>query len=330
MSLIGCLERVLNTIPKDEKKERPFLNYALRRIEKSNISFIEAPTGYGKSVISQALALHTLENGLKVVVSFPLRTLLEDQYEKFERLLLSQSMDRDLLGVRYMHHPESRYLLRPVTLTTVDTLSLNLMGIAPEDLEKALTWYGTSDGSMGHYLFSRGSVIISDLVLDEAHLLADSTKSLNFLAALLRIAEWHGQRLVMMSATLPKPLEELLRKFDANVVKFSEYPDEAFLEERRRKRYNEGGGVEICELKESEKLKRIMEWLKEGLSSGFRRAIVVFNTVRDAISFYKEMRDELDLPKGKLLLHSRFSERDRRSKAEELDKLKRHSKEYII
>jgi CRISPR-associated endonuclease/helicase Cas3 len=327
-NLLYYLDRVLETF--QEREDRPFLNFATQRAEENRISVIEAPTGYGKSAISQAIALKSLEEGLKCVVTFPLRTLLEDQLSKFRGTLHKLGLDERNVGTRYMHHADSRYLIRPITLTTVDTLSLTLFGIAPEDFEFAVKHYdGTLTRSMGHYLFSRAMVLLSDVVLDEVHLLSDTTKSLNFLIALIRIIASHGGRAVFMSATIPKALENILRRegeeVGLHITRFSEKPDDKFLEERRGKKYETN-----LEKLENNKFERILSWIKGGRRDGFRKSLVVFNTVPEAIEFYKIARESLDMPKDRmLLLHSRFTGDDREEKRKKIEKL-RHDEEYLI
>ena len=326
------LEQVLNIFPKRE--DRPFLNFAVEKAEEEKILVIEAPTGYGKSVISQTIALKSLNEGLKCIIAFPLRTLLEDQLHKFRALIEKLGFDKENVGARYMHYPESRYLIKPVTLTTIDTLSLTLFGIAPEDLEVALQYYdGTLTGSMGHYLFSRAMVFLSDVVLDEVHLLADTTKSLNFLVAFIWIIASQGGRAIFMSATIPKALENILKReceeVGLRLTRFSEKIDDRFLEERRRKKYE----ITINELSGGsayDKFEKILGWIKEGRRELFRKAIVVFNTVPEAIEFYKKAKADLDLPHDKiLLLHSRFAADDREAKITKINTLK-ESDEYLI
>jgi CRISPR-associated endonuclease/helicase Cas3 len=210
---------------------------------------------------------------------------------------------------------------------------MTLFGIPPEDMEKAFKyWDGTSTRSLGHYLFSRTSVLLSDAVLDEVHLLADSTKSLNFLIALMRIIAFHGQRLIFMSATIPKQLEKVIKEntSDLNVkfIKFSENPDEHFLNQRKSKKYD----VTIEKTKEG-KLDKILEWLRDNIKE-FRKAIVVFDTVEDAVGFYNKCKNELDFPKDRMiLLHSRFTKNDRENKIKLLEKITKNKSatdEYVI
>ena len=67
--------------------------------DNKNIFIVEAPTGYGKTTLTATLALYTLKNELKTIIVYPLRSLLEDQYKKFSKLL----GEEDVLGKRYMH-----------------------------------------------------------------------------------------------------------------------------------------------------------------------------------------------------------------------------------
>jgi len=317
---------------------RKFIEKAISSIEKdwdNKILFvIEAPTGYGKSSIAQTISLYSFDEELKSIIVFPLRALLEDQYNKFEKIVLRP----ETVGKRYMHNLNSRYLIKPITLTTIDTLSLTLFGIPPEDFDKVVKyWSGTSSGSMGHYLFSHSSIVLSNIVLDEVHLLTDSTKSLNFLFLLIEYAAENGQKLVLMSATLPtvilKKLEDykLLSigarlKDKLKIIRFceNEFYDRDFVNERRKKSYS----ILLKGLRENEKFDRILEWVKEGRSNGFLKIIVIFNTVEDAIRFFKKVEEE-NITSNKLLLHSRFNEKDRVKKHKELEFLKKCS-EYLI
>ena len=304
-----------------KKSERPFIDHALRRMEKNwdkNIFVIEAPTGYGKSTISAAISLYSIKEELKSIVAFPLRSLLEDQYNKF-RVLFGKE-----LGKRYMHNPESRYLIKPVTLTTIDTLALTIFGIPPEDLDKVVKyWDGTSSGSLGHYLFSWASIALSNIVLDEVHLLADSTKSLNFLLALMHSAVDNDQKLVLMSATIPKALEDLLMLDECELIKFEAKHDMEFVKSRREKSYD----VVVKALSEKEKFRAIKNWL-EAESTKYSRVMVVFNTVRDAVRFYSMLGNEFGY--HKLLIHSRFNELDRERIVEKLRDLKGAEKFIVV
>ena len=161
-----------------------------------------------------------------------------------------------------MHNP-SRYLIKPITLTTVDTLSMTLFGIPPEDMNKIVrAWDGTSTGSLGHYLFSWASVALSNIVLDEVHLLADSTKSLNFLIALMRICINFDQRLILMSATIPDSLKDVIKEHvsDVEFIEFKPDVDLEFCKKRMNKNYD----IVLEEVSsEQDKYELILKWIDE-------------------------------------------------------------------
>jgi len=300
---------------------RPFIEHAVGEIQSKwdsrNFFVIEAPTGYGKSTISATLALNSLQSSLKCIIAFPLRTLLEDQFKKFGGLFARKP---ELVGKRYMHNPDSPYLIKPVTLTTVDTLALNLFGIPPETLEKV-----AEERSLGHYFFSWASVLLSNLVMDEVHLLADSTKSLSFLAALVKIARDFDQKAVFMSATMPEALKKRLEEFGKErmeFISFSEKHDPEFCRERLSKKYE----IRV-ESSEGNKYGKIMSWLK---NSEFRRGLIIFNTASEAVEFYrKHLNDLKEFSENTLLLHSRFTEKDREKKIEEIGKMQKE-KDFLI
>ncbi len=312
-------------------RERPFQRIAWEGIRDSLITIIEAPTGYGKTVLSEAFTLYTLTEEFKSIVAYPLRSLLEDQFEKFKQLY-----DRLGLGgvvdTRYMHHLGSRYFVKPVTLTTIDTLSLTLFGLEPLDLDKALrNYFGAINYSLGHYLFSKATTLLSNIVLDEAHLLADTTKSLNFLIALLRIALQNNMKIVMLTATLPSALAELLRNiFDDSVriIWFDESVDPGFTSERHGKRIE----LSIEKVRGVDKYSYIINWLidKQKVFEDDSKAILVFNTVDEAVKMYSLIRSDERIRGAKILLHSRFRDSDRRSRVEELRRIAKSGDEYVL
>ncbi len=321
-------QRVLRAL--GYKSERRFISEAIENIEakwgEKNLFVIEAPTGYGKTTMTASLALMTDEGVGKLIVSYPLRTLLEDQFSKLRKVVNEQR-----LGKRYMHEESSPYLIKPITLTTIDTLSLTMFGLAPEDLNVVVRgWMGdySINISRGHYLFSRSSVMMSDVVLDEVHLVAEESKSLTFLAAMVEHMISHDQRVVFMTATMPNRFKKLilcaLTRF-RDKVEWMEFrgsaEDDEFIASRLEKRPE----IRIQPLSSAVKFDRIKRWLDEALERGFRRVLIIFNTVGEAISFYKTLEGY----GKKLLIHSRFTESDRLRKQEEIQMLKGGG-EYII
>ncbi|GBC69907.1 CRISPR-associated nuclease/helicase Cas3 [archaeon HR01] len=315
-------------------KGRSFIHQVIDHLEeeweedRKKLFVVEAPTGYGKSTITATLAQMVYDDGGKMIAAYPLRALLEDQHLKLQKILNNSY----IIGKQYMYRHESPYLIKPITLTTVDSLSLTMFGLAPEDINRIIKnwdeWSGTTTGSAGHYLFSWSTVLLSDLVLDEVHLLTDETRSLNYLAALMNYAAKNEMHLILMSATLPDALRRELRsclgKFQ-NRLSWLEYYDPEFDGERLEKTY----GLNFEKLKD-DKHERILHRLVEGWSSGFTKALVVFNRVRDAMEFYTLCKERIDVDEDHIiLLHSLFTNKDREDKSKKLNKLK-SSEKYVV
>jgi len=310
-------------------KGRPFISEVIdvldEKWDSKYLFIVEAPTGYGKSTITATLALKTYKEDGKLIIALPLRTLLEDQFNKLRKIV----DDERVIGKRYMHEHDSPYLIKPITVTTVDTLAMTMFGIAPEDLSKVARrwddWTGTITGSMGHYLFSWSSVALSDIILDEAHLLTDTTKSLTYLATLIEYMIKNDQKTVLMSATLSKTLKGAISKNllkYKNKIEWIEFgeKDGEFISERMEKRYE----IKLESLNQANKFAKILSWIEEGKENNLNRALVIFNTVADAIEFYKQVEDD-----NKLLLHSRFSTKEKEEKHKILNSL-RNQERYII
>jgi len=301
-------------------KHRPFLEKAideLGRSEPDERVFITAPTGYGKTALSMAVSLDSLINGYKAIVSYPLKALIEDQAEKFRELLewYFPGKANDIVGIRMMGIRESPYLIHPVTLSTIDTLSLTAIGISPEDLSKV---FGRLQDSIhktsGHYLFSWASVWLSTIVLDEVHLLYDASKSLSFLVAMLWISNKVGNQMIFMSATMPdsfiQSIKETTKPFNPGIkvkhISMKEDDDPEFYNERSSKNYL----INLEPLRTEEKFKKIESFLS---SSSYRKALVVFNTVEDAVKFYQMLPSN-----EKIVIHSRLTEDDKRKRVKDV------------
>ncbi len=308
---------------------RPAIDEAIEAMdsawEEKDVFLIEAPTGYGKTAVSLAVARYSLEEEAKAVIAYPLRTLLEDQVGRFRQLF------GDVVGVRYMLHPESPYLVKPVTLTTIDTLALNYVGLAAEDLGKVMKHYdGTATRSLGHYLFSRASVLMSNVVIDEAHLVADLPNGPTVLAAMARTAAEEGMKVVLMTATAPKQLRDLLAEAVGGDrflhIPFSARGGDPFVEEREAKEY----GVEARPVRGVEE---VVEWVEEvGEGLGRRKALLVFNTVREAVKAYDALAAAGGWVRGaeKVLIHSRFASAHREGLVKRLKARESGGRDYVV
>jgi len=317
----------------NEQNERPFINFVINEIEKlwkeKRVFIIRAPTGYGKTSISLTIASYSEDEEIKCIVAYPLRSLIEDQFHNFFKKVFKEEKK---LGMKYMYESSSPYLIKPITLTTIDTLSLVIFGIAPEDLNKTISTYlGTGSGTLGHYLFSRNSFINSNLVLDEVHLVTDTTKSLNFLLALLKIAIYYDQKVLLMSATLPDSFREIIESVldnkEKEKIKFLDFNnsfDSEFVKERASKNYL----LHIEGLRKEEKFEKIFNQIKK---SDFKRTIIIFNTYKDSVEFFLKYKDALvNEFENVVLLHSKFNAIDRDQKVKIIKEFQDKEKFVII
>jgi CRISPR-associated endonuclease/helicase Cas3 len=313
-------------LEEEEKEERPFLNYVIDELDKRrydyNVFLIEAPTGYGKTLISATIAYWNLKYGIKSIIAYPLITIIEQHYKKFSNFL-SKIANKEILGLRHMLNNQSVYLIKPVTLTTIDTLSLTFFGIPPEEIEK-VTKEGTSYGSLGHYFVAWTSIFFSDIVLDEVHLVADSTKSINFLLTLAKVASMYDQKLFLLSATIPESLKKLISNYTRTlIIEYSEEKDKGdkgyseFLNERRNKKYS----TNIKEFERENKFKEIKKLIEE---KPYSRKLIIFNTRDEAIEFYNYLNDD-----KAIILHSHFTNNDKKEKIKEIEKAEKKG-EFII
>jgi len=295
------------------RDSRPFIKKALEKVgsglanEGDKRYLIVAPTGYGKTDLTFYMSLRVLHSeSFKLIAAYPMRALLEDQKRKFEGL---NFLPPSFLGVRYMGNPvelAAYYFSTPIVLTTIDTLSLTSVGVSPEDYYKVY-----DNDRPGHYLFSKGLVLMSEFVLDEAHLEYDVSKSFTYLAFLSRLAKEFDRPLVLLTATLPgsfvnATIASLEFKKD-NVLQFSREDDIDFVERRKGKKY-------------SFEIRKFMERKPEDIRSCFRdgkRKLVVFNTVSEAVEFYRNLKDV----GSKVLLHSRFVTEDRSKKLKQMKEM---------
>jgi CRISPR-associated endonuclease/helicase Cas3 len=289
-------------------EERPYLDELINVLSSDSSNYlVTAPTGYGKTAISMSIALGSFNEFSKSIIAYPLRSLIEEQVDMFRKLFDFVGIGKDFVGARYMGRHESPYLIHPVTLTTIDTLSLTALGLSPEDMYSVLKGLSSEDWfkNLGHYLFSWSSVFSSsNIILDEVHSMYDTSKSLSFLVALMDLCSSTDVRLLLMTATLPRSFEQALSG-RVKVRRYTRDDDPKFFDERLHKNYR----VELLGLKGYNKFEIIKEIL---LKNEFSKALVIFNTVEDAVDFYRLLDGK------KILIHSRFSVEDREAKLHEL------------
>ncbi len=334
MSIISNYKEILKI---KDFRGRPFVDRVVSKMSELwsdvNVFLVDAPTGYGKTLISMSVAKYSVEEELKAIVAYPLRALLENQLSSFREVFRKARFKEGIVDARYMGYFGSHYLVKPVTLTTVDMLSMTIAGVPPEDLgkvSKSLTSW-TSTDSLGHYVFSWGSTLSSNVVIDEVHLLGDSAKGLGFIRFLSELVADVGTHLILMSATLTDELVKeavppaLQSTGKVKVLKFSDYvrsegSRDPFVEGRVRKKY----GIELKPVTNGG-VEQVLQWVKlKALTRGLRssRILLIFNTVREAVEAYESVSNDEVLSKLKhFIIHSKLTRRDRERVSEEVTRL---------
>jgi len=311
MSFIDDYKRVVLSLTRGKSGSRMILEKALEMLDQDEKPFyvIRAPTGYGKTAFSLTLAVHAMKDASrfeKVIHILPMRSIIEDIYERASSLF-PHHVGRQMMGVH-----EDPFLLRPFTLTTVDTFTYDFLKL------NTVKMRAVREGKeYGYDYLTQASIALSAVVFDEAHSILEdrimASAFLTVLDGLLRL----GVPLFLMTATMSRSYAKILKRkaergeYSFRVVPdFNETVEDDFFRRERRKKFK-------IELRADmpEKL------LKEG-----KRNLIVLNTVIKAQQTYLTLKEEGYDP---LLLHSRFTRHDRERLMKELEGLK-NRKEWVI
>jgi CRISPR-associated endonuclease/helicase Cas3 len=256
----------------------------LELVSESNVD-LAAPTGWGKTYVGILKALR--DRPMKLFYCLPTITAIRKMRERLEGMGEEVGeyfyfADVDLFRELGEGSDEERLIdfyrlfLPKINITTVDQLILTLVRAGKYHMRR---------------LFLRDSVV----VLDEYHLLPSP-----MIGALSKLLEYYrdiyGMRVVLMTAT---PLETYRKALRGPLNASSFDLTEEYRGLRRHK---------FSFIGRDEALNKLEELYKEG-----KRVLVILNTVKEAINFYRKVEGE------KLLLHSRFTVRDRLEKEERID-----------
>lgn len=245
-----------------------------------------APTGYGKT---EGAPYAWRASGMpRAIHVAPMRSLVRAVYEKWLRHAPAVGLSNEDVGWQYMGKGpgKSPYFLRRAVATTFDSFVYNMFKLP------VARWASPT----AHYELPRSAIASAFVIFDEAHLYGgdpgagDSTMFAAFLTAYKGLAE-RGNPIFVATATLPK---SVLDRLDAYVVHAREE------------------GAE-CEAKIKTHVVESVDLVKlRG-----RNVLVVANTVRGAVRYYREAVEKLG---NTLLIHGRYTARDRREREEQLAK----------
>ncbi|TDA38442.1 MAG: CRISPR-associated helicase Cas3' [Thermoproteota archaeon] len=280
---IESLRKLIKNLREDKWRKQVEL------VSNNNID-LAAPTGWGKTFVGVLKAL--IDRPLKLFYCLPTITAIRKMKESLERIMGEEVgeyfyfSDVDLLG----DQGETVEGSNEERLLDFYRLFLPKVNLTTVD-QLILTLIRAGKYHMKRLCF-RDSVV----VLDEYHLLPAP-----MIGALSKILEYYrdvyNMRIVLMTATPLGPYRRILRDSLGYVSTFDLTGEYRSL---RRHKFSFIG--------RDEALNKLEELYKEG-----KRVLVIMNTVDRAIDFYKKVKGE------RLLLHSRFTVKDRLRKEKMID-----------
>jgi CRISPR-associated helicase Cas3 len=329
MDASGYLERLFHHTP------RPGIQTFFEGIAfadgkgKSPITILEAPTSYGKTEASIALAAWLVEESNlaeRLIHVLPLRAIVEESYGVAKEALM-QCFPEITVGAQAMHlldMEKSPFFLRRLVYTTIDSFVYNLFKLPVAE----------PDRDYSHFDVPRYAIYSAFQVFDEAHYFAGDDHPREdirgyqnrmfaaFRTSLSALAQG-GVPFAIVTATMPRAfidaIKEAINAFNREFVHIK-----VGMGEYRKL----GHSTELCihdrdffeERRSLEALTRIIGEtdilrLVDDHSSCGDNVLVVCNTVNKAVGIYQALRT-----KGKtdvLLIHGRMTAGDKKRVLEE-------------
>lgn len=324
MNLLKAYQQALDKISYIKGKElspRPLIQEVLKQAEEdlsnSQVPFylIRAPTGYGKTAFTYSLFLFSRADSSffeKVIHVLPLRSIVEDAYLTAEKLF-----GENVIGIQMMDYSKSPFLLYPLTFTTIDTFTWDVMKLNTQKIPLI-----ARRKSYGYDYFTQASIINSAIIFDEAHMvLLDENLRRIFLTVLSFLCK-NKVPIFLMSATIPRRMIRALNNFVRSIFEFYSFkliPEDPAYEDEFVKR-------------EKEKEFRIILSKKDPIEliDLNRRNLVVVNTVERAQTIYSKIVGKFKDGIQVMLIHGRFASRERREKIERLRELSKQSSFIVV
>ena len=292
-------------------ERRPLLEEAFSFLTSSPKPFLvlNAPTGYGKTLLSYALALHSLSDASlfdRVIHVLPMRSIIEDVQRTAERAFgFSRTKMMGSSG-EFMH-------LFPLNITTADTFTWDLLKLNTKRRHLV-----KSGREFGYDYLTQASILTSLVVFDEAHFLLEDESMATAFSAVVEFLTSQGVPIVVMTATLSRGHVEFFKRYAMkNSYEFEVLkPDEEdpFIKRELQKdismTFGSGNPLEFVE-------------------PGKRNAVIV-NTVERAVELYNQaIGGNTKFEKDRIILiHGRMKPSHKRALIDRLRRLK--NEEFLL
>lgn len=264
---------------------------------------LSVPTGAGKTWASIIPFLYAQSNPeihfpKKMIYSLPLRTLINSIFEDVSKIVVGTSIQTG-------EYPEDRYFEKDIIFSTIDqTLSNFLCFPLPLSRRQAN--------------INAGALIGSYLVFDEFHLLDEKLSMATTIGMLKMLGNL--SRCCIMTATLSKGFMQALKGQLENyeIITLDDFPEDK---------------LQIGSLKPKTN-KKSLQVIQDKVSASNiiakhkKKTIVICNRVETAQEIYNQLVKQKKIDKNNsikstriICLHSRFFDKDRKDKENELKKL---------
>ncbi len=265
-----------------------------------------APTGWGKTFASLTVALNRKPS--HIIYVLPTITSIRKMRDTLNKVFNCKVEENYYFAdVKKLHEDNkstvdfnlfvSKSFISPITITTLDQIVLSFLHV-------------------GKYFLKRFHFRNSIFIFDEFH-----AYPINGLYILLNFIKKFNENFgyniksVFMSATSHPDLEQLIDEH-IDLIKF-DFTNE--YEKKRRYLYS----VESSDITDDESLRAVVKKAEEC------NVLILCNTVEKAIRTYLLLKNEYNL-KRILLLHSRFTYRDRRDKENKLEELSKLPRGFVL
>ncbi|KUH32858.1 CRISPR-associated helicase Cas3 [Thermococcus celericrescens] len=296
-------------------EKRPLLEEAFHLITSSEnppFLILQAPTGYGKTLLSFALTVHSLRDASifdRVIHVLPMRSIIEDiQKTADEAFGFSRTKMMGSSG-EFLH-------LFPLNITTADTFTRDLLKLNTKKRHRI-----KAGREFGYDYLTQASILTSLVIFDEAHFLLEDASMVTAFLAIVEFLTSQKIPIVVMTATLSEAHGKIFEKYakkngyDFHVLSPKE--DDPFIERELKKdieiMFDSGNPLNFIE-------------------PGKKNAIIV-NSVKRAVELFNKARNNPDIwPEGRriMLIHGRMTPSHKRELIKRLREWKNEGNFLLI